>query len=123
MLNILHVLLLITSNIFLICHISFLKYILCYFTVLCSNLINCNFNFVMKLIRDDIYYNLLGMHFEDVLAKSANHRHFYSIQVSPKCTKTSTCAIAFNYVTLSMPVQIFQKYLCQVMVHNYIGKN
>ena len=59
----------------------------CYFTKLCCNLINCNFNFVMKLIRVDIYYNLLGMHFEVVLIKSANHRHPHSIQVSSKCTK------------------------------------
>ena len=54
----------------------------CYFTMLCSNLSKCNFNVVMKLIRADTKYILLGRHYEVVLIQSANHRHSCSIQVS-----------------------------------------
>ena len=48
-------------------------YILCYFTLLSTNLLKCNFDFVIKFIRAETKYNLLGMHFEVVLIHSANH--------------------------------------------------
>ena len=52
-------------------------YILCYFTLLCTNLSKCNFDFVMKFIRAETKYNLLGMHFQVVFDRFCKpYRHF-----------------------------------------------